>query len=175
VTEGTHSREDAGSSARTEAQTASVANLLLRHFRLGWSMLALFVAWGLVLDAMHAFKIGLYLDVDAETRRFMWSLAHAHGLGLGLLHLGFGATLHAGLLQPRRTLEHGSTLLVWGSILIPFGFVLGGLVTRRGDPSLGVFIVPVGGVLLAAGIVLVMRELLRRRPDGTPLQQRSLG
>jgi hypothetical protein len=127
-------------------------------------MLALFVAWGLVLDAMHALKIGLYLDVDAETRRFMWSLAHAHGLGLGFLHLGFAATLHAGLLRPRRTLEHASTLLVWGSVLIPLGFLLGGLVTRRGDPSLGIFIVPVGGVLLASGIVLVVRELFQAGP-----------
>ena len=49
----------------------------------------IFGALGLLLESLHGFKVRAYLDVTNETRRLMWTLAHAHGtvLGLGLLAL----------------------------------------------------------------------------------------
>ena len=42
--------------------------------------MAVFGTLGLVLETLHGFKIGAYLDVSNETRRLMWRLAHVHGL-----------------------------------------------------------------------------------------------
>ena len=50
-----------------------------RHLRIGWWALLLFLMLGAGLEAMHGFKIGPYLDADYATRRFMWTLSHAHG------------------------------------------------------------------------------------------------
>jgi len=52
-----------------------------RHLRFGWWALLGFLTVGLVLEAFHGFKVGLYLDVPNQTRRLMWTLGHAHGRG----------------------------------------------------------------------------------------------
>ena len=66
-----------------------------RHLRFGWWSLFAFLALGIALDAMHGFKVGWYLDTVNETRRLMFTLSHAHGTLLGLMHLGFAATVWA--------------------------------------------------------------------------------
>ena len=63
--------------------------------RWGWWSLAVFLTLGLVLEALHGFKLGFYLDVHNQTRRHMWTLAHAHGTLLGLVHIAFAASLRA--------------------------------------------------------------------------------
>ena len=52
-----------------------------RHTKLGWRLLLLFLTLGIALELMHGLKLRLYLDVNNETRRLMWTLAHAHGSG----------------------------------------------------------------------------------------------
>ena len=64
-----------------------------RHEQLGWGMVALFALLGLVLETLHGLKLGGYLSTGAETRRLLWTLGHAHGVLLGLVHLAFAATL----------------------------------------------------------------------------------
>jgi len=121
------------------------------HVRLGWIALAVFVTLGLVLEALHGFKLAWYVDVGAENRRLMLTLGHAHGSLLGLLNLGFAAT--------RRWLGPGLPLTVssWGlrlaTVLLPAGFLLGGLVLAGTDPGLGVLLVPVGGLALLAAVI----------------------
>ncbi len=66
-----------------------------RHIRFGWWTLLLFLGLGLGLELFHGFKIRMYLDVANETRRLMWTLAHAHGALLSLIHVVFGLSLHA--------------------------------------------------------------------------------
>ena len=86
----------------------------------------------------------------------MWTLAHAHGVGLSLLHLGFAATLGF-LREPARVrLVAASRALRWASLLIPIGFFLGGVVTYEGDPGVGVFLVPVGALALVIALVWVV-------------------
>ena len=70
-----------------------VADLVRRHLRFGfWSILA-FMIMGLVLESLHGFKVAAYLNVGNETRRLLWTLAHAHGALFGLVHVAVGCTL----------------------------------------------------------------------------------
>jgi hypothetical protein len=100
--------------------------------------LLLFLTLGIVLEALHAFKIGSYLSVAHETRRLMWTLAQAHGTLLGLVNLAspprfasspIGQDAHAGL---------SSAMLIGATLLMPAGFFLGGVNPRAGDPGLGI-------------------------------------
>ena len=58
-----------------------------RHVRFGWWTLLVYAALGLALEALHGFKVAAYLDVDNDTRRLMWRLAHTHGTLLGALNV----------------------------------------------------------------------------------------
>jgi hypothetical protein len=123
----------------------------LFHFRFGWWSLLLFACIGLTLEAMHGFKLAWYLDVSNETRRLMLRLCHAHGGLLGLVHLGYGATLQA--LSP----SGGGTViasraLVGASALLPLGFALAGVGVQGGDPGPAIALVPVGALCLLTGL-----------------------
>jgi hypothetical protein len=76
-----------------------------RHLRIGGWSLPLCAASGLALELLQAFKVGWYLDVPSDTWHLMWTLTHAHGMGLLLAHVAFAATLHA---LPARTAQAGS-------------------------------------------------------------------
>ena len=117
----------------------------------------MFVTLGLSLELMHGFKVRMYLDVANETRRLMWTLAHAHGALLGILHIVFGLTLKVvPELGPLR-LSVISPSLVGASLLLPGGFFLGGVAFYGGDPGLGILLVPVGAALLIAAVFAVAR------------------
>ena len=60
-------------------QDAQSQSIVKRHLTLGWVLLALFLSLGLFLEALHGFKVRWYVDLQYETRRLMWRLAHAHG------------------------------------------------------------------------------------------------
>lgn len=63
------------------------SQLVRLHLRIGWGALLLFIVLGLALEALHAFKVPLYVDAENETRRLLFRLAHAHGALLCLIHL----------------------------------------------------------------------------------------
>src|SRR5687767_2952499 len=65
---------------------------LRRHLRFGWWSLLIFLTLGIVLEGLHAFKVGGYLNVSNSTRRLLWTLAHAHGTALALVHIAFAVT-----------------------------------------------------------------------------------
>jgi hypothetical protein len=130
--------------------------LARRHLRLGYVGLAVFVTFGAVLEALHGFKAGFYLDVDNETRRLMWRLAHAHGTLLSLLHLVYASTLNA---APGAARPLASGALTAALLLIPGGFFVGGLSVAGGDPNLGVLLVPAGFVALLVSMVVTARAV----------------
>jgi hypothetical protein len=86
----------------------------------------------------------------------MWRLAHAHGTLLALVHLAFAACLlqFGGWAAGR--LKLASFFLIDAVVLIPGGFFLGGLAPTETDPGVGVYLVPVGAVLLFAAVGLVL-------------------
>ncbi len=46
------------------------ADYMRLHLRFGWWSLLVFLLLGLVLETLHGFKIGWYLDVSNSIRRF---------------------------------------------------------------------------------------------------------
>jgi hypothetical protein len=133
------------------------------HLRFGWIGLLVFVLLGIALEGLHAWKSPAYLGVGNETRRLMWTLAHAHGVGLSLVHLAFAATLGLvpGAAVPK--LELASRALSWAAVLIPLGFFLGGTVTYEADPGVGVFLVPLGALALVLALGRVVWVLVSDR------------
>jgi hypothetical protein len=140
--------------------TASMTSL---HLRFGWWSLLTFLSLGVVLEALHGFKVGWYLDVSNETRRFMWTLAHAHGTLLSLVHLAFAATVW---LVPgwktgsRRLASRG---LCGAGVLMPAGFFLGGVQIHAGDPSVGILLLPAGAFLLIVSVFLTALNMSAAR------------
>jgi hypothetical protein len=139
------------------SSTAGPSASARQHLIFGWASLLVFLTLGAVLESLHGWKVGWYLDVSNETRRLMWTLAHAHGTLLSLVHVAFAATL--GLLPAWSggTRVAASRCLTAAAILMPAGFLLGGLFTHAGDPGLGVLLVPPGALLLFVAVVLTVR------------------
>jgi len=136
---------------------AEIETLVQRHTRFGWRALFVFLSLGLVLEGLHGFKIGWYLDVSNATRRHMWTLAHAHGTLLAMLNLIFAGTIRHESTRFVRGLRLGSACLLSGAILLPLGFFLGGWFIHEGDPGVGIVIVPVGAVLALITVFLAAR------------------
>jgi uncharacterized membrane protein len=130
------------------------------NLRFGWWSLLVFLSLGGILETLHGFKIGWYVDVGNETRRLMFTLAHAHGTLLALVNIAAGLTVR---MVERFTLRPSvSFALIWAAILLPGGFFLGGIVIYDGDPGLGVWLVPIGAALLFYSIVRIALDLSRR-------------
>lgn len=137
-------------------------SLIRRHVHLGWLAILVFLSLGIVLEALHGFKVDLYLNVANETRRLMWTLAHAHGVLIGLLHLCFAFTLRELGAPTSGWPRTVSLCLIGASVLLPGGFLLGGAVTYGGDPGRGILLVPVGAVLLFAAVLILVWQARKR-------------
>ena len=142
-----------------------------RHLRFGWWSLLVFLSLGFTLEMLHAFKAGLYLDASNETRRLMWTLAHAHGGLFGVIHILFGLYLRVAPEAAPRRLPAVSIGLIGASLLLPGGFFLGGVTVYGGDPGLGILAVPAGAALLAVAVYGIARATVvvggaARKPTG---------
>ena len=142
--------------------SADLQPLAGRHLKFGWWSLAAFGTFGLLLESFHGVKMDAYLNVVNETRRLMWTLAHAHGTLLGLAHVGFATTIRTANLTPGR-IGSASSALIGASLLLPGGFFLGGVRFYAGDPGVGIALVPIGAVFFIYGAAAVARALSGRR------------
>ncbi len=134
-------------------------NNLDRNLRFGWWSLLVFLSLGGVLEILHGFKIGWYVDVGSDMRRLMFTLAHAHGTALALVNIAAGLTARSVKgLTPRASVSFS---LIWAGILFPVGFFLGGVVTYGGDPGLGIWLVPIAALLLVYSVVRIALDLSR--------------
>lgn len=113
--------------------------------RFGWTALAVFLLLGLTLEFLHLIKAPWYLDL--RIRRELWVLAHAHGALMGLLNLAFAATAGVCIAETRKR-ALASTMLRWGSVLVPAGFFLGGIGNTETDPSLAIMLTPIGALMV---------------------------
>lgn len=138
------------SDSSSPEETSDGAALSRTHLKLGWWMILLYLSMGIGLEALHGLKVDWYLNVSNETRRLMFTLAHSHGALIGVLHLGFAFTASS-LSSPPSKLS--SLCLTASGLLMPAGFLLGGLVVHGGDPGKGILLVPVGALLLLFAVL----------------------
>jgi len=117
--------------------------------RFGWTAVAVFLLGGLLLESFHLVKLPFYLE--ARLRRELWTLAHAHGTLLGLVNVLFGVTARSIIVHDGRRIVL-SRLLRLGSVLVPAGFLLGGVGNAEGDPSIAILLVPIGAVLVLVAV-----------------------
>jgi hypothetical protein len=127
--------------------------LVARHVRFGWLLVFVYVLVGMLLEGLHAFKLGMYLDVSNETRRLVWTLAHTHGTLIGVLNLAFGLTLPRLVLSAAQR-RAASQSFVAAGVVMPLGFFLGGVVVYGGDPGLPILLAPLGGLFLVGAVGL---------------------
>lgn len=139
----------------------ALSGLVKRHLLFGWWALFGYGLLGLALEAMHGFKVGAYLDATNETRRLMWTLAHAHGVLLGLVNLGFVATIVSWPALPAPAQQQASLGLRTSTLVLPLGFFAGGIRFYSGDPGLGIALVPVGAGLLLYAAWVVAKGIAR--------------
>jgi hypothetical protein len=154
------------SPSTNEDLTALRRAVARRHHRIGWFALLVFLSFGAVLESLHGFKVGFYLDPENRLRRDLWRLAHAHGTLLALVHIGFAAGLTGFGRWTTGRLKLVSFFLIDAVLLIPLGFFLGGLSPREGDPWEGILLVPLGAVLLFIAVALILVSA-RRETDPT--------
>lgn len=119
------------------------------NLRAGLWALCAFSALGLLLEGLHAFKAALYLNVDNETRRLLWRLAHAHGTLLGVLNAGYALLTRS---FPELSDALAGRALLSALLLMPSGFLLGGAFARGADPGGAVALAAAGGVALFFGL-----------------------
>jgi hypothetical protein len=117
--------------------------------RFAWTSLFGWALFGLALEAAHGFKLSAYLD--DSLRRTLLRLAHAHGVVLALVVLGFGENA-AALLENPLSARRVGRLLRAGALLVPLGFALSAIRSSEGDPSLPILLVPLGALLLLAAL-----------------------
>lgn len=144
-------------SADPSAAVASTSEASTGLIWQGWISLALWIAFGILLEGFSAFRSPAYLD-DA-VRRDMFRLAHAHGtlLNVVLLIAAICGRLDLIRLGPMTSL--GLRLSV---LLLPAGFLFAGLWHFKDEPGPGIVLVPVGAVLLLASAVYISLTLPRR-------------
>ena len=145
----------AGFKAGTGA--ADPAALVRRHLRIGWWSLLVFLTLGIVLESLHGFKAGWYLNVSNSTRRLMLTLAHAHGTLLGLLHIAFAATISYFPFANLPSRRLAANCLAGAGVLIPAGFLLGGFTSYARETGPGIILVPAGALLLVVSVVLTAK------------------
>ncbi len=140
-------KPDATSAVSRPEQSGSDSSQLSSLLVQGWISVAVWMTVGLLLEGLIGFKTPAYLQDDQ--RRELFRLAHTHGTLLGLL-LVLAAVccqrFNSALPAP------ASIALRMGTILIPFGFMLGGLWHFESDPGVGIWLVPPGAVLVIFGV-----------------------
>jgi len=147
--------------AAVRPHASDVHRRVADHFFAGWTLVAVFATLGLVLEALHGFKVPWYVDAAATTRRLLWTLAHAHGLLLGLLNIAYACTL-ATLPDLHIPRAHAVSLALRSAgVALPLGFFAAGIVPYAGDPGLPILLVPLAALLLLWAVTALVLALAR--------------
>lgn len=125
-----------------------------RCLAMGWTLVTASLAFGVALESFHLVKLPFYLEV--RLRRELWTLAHAHGTLLGAIAILAAMSLERLVASPE-TRALAARLTMWGALLVPLGFLGGGIANAEGDPSLAILLVPAGALLALGGLSLVAR------------------
>lgn len=116
------------------------------------------MAFGLLFEGLIGYRSPAYLN--DPIRRELFRLAHAHGAILSLLLLIADQYLTSrGIAIPRLAMLS----LRIGAVIMPFGFLLGGIWHTETDPHFSIILSPIGGVMLIFGIVAIAFASLQKR------------
>jgi hypothetical protein len=124
--------------------------------RQGWISLAIWIAFGILVEGLIGYRIPALLD--DLIRREMFRLAHAHGTLLSIVLIVAAICVRLDLIQVGRFAALG---LRMAAVVLPVGFFLGGVWHFRDDPGVGIFLVPIGALALltaAVSIALTARQ-----------------
>lgn len=122
------------------------------HTRAAIALLAMFVASGLVLEAVIGLRVAGLLD-DPLRRSFV-RLGHAHGGLLALCNLAAGWAMHV-LATPDVWARRIRGAMLLSAPTVAGGFVGGGLWHGPVDPGPIVLAVPAGALLALAGLTAI--------------------
>jgi len=126
-------------------------------FAQGWIGLAFWMSFGLLIEGLIAFRIPAYLQ--DPVRRELFRLGHAHGTLLSIVLLIVGLYAHTAIVAPMRIAR---LALQAGVIMMPVGFILGGISHFESDPNPLVFLAPLGGLLVIFGVVSIAVTILKK-------------
>ncbi len=135
----------------------SLPQLTTGLIRQGWISLAAWIVFGLLIEGLIGFRSPVLLD--DSIRRDMFRLAHAHGTLLNLLLITAAICARLDLIRLGRATSLGLRAAV---VLLPGGFLLGGIWHFKDDPGLAIFLVPVGAVLLLTAALQIGCSVWRR-------------
>lgn len=125
--------------------------------RQAWLSLVVWIGFGILLEGFNAFRSAAVLD--DHVRREMFRLAHAHGTLLNLLCLVAALSARLDLI---RLPAHMSFTLRVAVLLLPLGFLLGGIWHYKDEPGTAILLVPIGAVLLLVVAVYIALTLRRK-------------
>jgi hypothetical protein len=128
-----------------EIQSKINVRSLLRQSFIG---IAAWMSFGLLLEGLIGFRVSAYMSVPI--RREMFQLAHTHGTLLSLLLLISALTISKDLVYPNKLAVLSLRI---GTVLMPLGFLLGGIWTYKEEPNLLVLLAPIGGILVIFGVI----------------------
>ncbi len=114
----------------------------------GWLGLAFWMSFGLLLEGLLGFRAPVYLQ--DSVRRELFRLAHTHGTVLSLVLLLAAFTLRNMVASSN---NFATLALRVGSVLMPFGFLLGGIFHPKDDVGIGIFLAPIGGLMIIFGAI----------------------
>ena len=126
----------------------AVPQFLERVLFQGWVSIAVWMSFGLLLEGLLGYKIPGFLE-DGQ-RRELFRLAHTHGTLLALVLIGAAICGRLFEIQPPPA---ALAALRLGAILMPLGFLLGGIWHPEGDPGVGIWLVPPGALLVIFGAI----------------------
>lgn len=115
--------------------------------RYGFGLLFVSACLGFALELAHALKLAPYLDVPLRRELLTW--AHAHGVGLALVLLAYGAS---GIATPNNV-----KWLAIGALGMVFGFALASVDLHESDPGVAIVLVPAGALLVLRALFVAAR------------------
>ena len=146
--------------ASTEPATNERRPVAREYFSLasqGWFSLAVFMTFGLLFEGLIGYRSPPYLN--DPIRRELFRLAHFHGTALSLLLVVADMYLRSRDFEIPRA---AALSLRIGAIVMPLGFLFGGMSTTETDPHFSIILSPIGGVMLIFAVIAIALASLKR-------------
>lgn len=114
----------------------------------GFISLACWMTFGFLLEGLIGYKIPAYLNDNL--RRELFRLAHTHGTLFSIVLIVVAICLKLNLLKAN---NQSQIALRVGSVVMPAGFLLGGVWHYESDPGFLIWLSPIGALIVIFGIV----------------------